>query len=96
MEKCFYCDEVDGHMDTCVRLVDDEMDILRTALAEAEREIEELRADVVWAAENGVQSCDDNCMLWDWYINERGERAPREAMGYADLCRAIREARRGE
>ena len=97
MEKCFYCDEVDGHMDTCVRLVDDEMDILRTALAEAQRENEELRADrdrVDAIIEFGLDVClvvppdNPDSPLWPTVAIDLDSRDA--------IDRAIREARRGE
>lgn len=60
------------------------------ALAEAQRENEELRADLVWAMDGDNDTARGNRKLFF-----RGSAIAFDGTD-ADLCRAIREARRGE
>lgn len=69
---------------------------LRTALAEAQRENEELREDLVWAMDGDNDPARGNRKLFfRQKLFFRGSAIAFDGTD-ADLCRAIRETRRGE
>ena len=79
-------------------------DNLNRQLAESQRENEELRADLVWCVEHAVGTSVRNVdphefmrsIEWGEFSFEGPQYELVEGETDADLCRAIREARRGE